>query len=173
MNKVILILLIILFTSCNKNSEYKLISSVPDLVMPNNNLRFKEIEDYKNYKIIASHFRTDKNEIRYILANDIALKAYNEGTTFPNGSKIVKIGWTIKKMDNFNVALETDKIQRIEYMIKDNKQFIQNPGNWGYARFIKKENIYIPFKKGTTSCVSCHNLAKENDYLFTKIQKLQ
>ncbi len=35
-------------------------SKVPDLKMPNNKLVFKEIEGYQNYKIIATHFRTDK-----------------------------------------------------------------------------------------------------------------
>jgi len=87
--------------------------------------------------------------------------------------KVVKIGWTVENMSNFNPALEANEVQRVEYMIKDNKQFSKNPGNWGYARFIKKEGIYTPWKKGTVSCVGCHNLAKNNDYLFTKLQKLQ
>ncbi len=171
--KIMYILLIVVLVSCNKEGEYKLISTVPDLEMPNNHLKFKEIEEYKNYKIVSTHFRTDKNELRYILANNIAFKAYNKKTPFPNGSKIVKIGWIVEKMPNFTVALEAKKIQRIEYMIKDDKRFSKNPGNWGYARFIKKEETYQPWTKGTTSCISCHNLAKENDYLFTKMQQLQ
>jgi len=83
----ILFVIIVFFTSCNKTSEYRVISTVPDLEMPNNHLNFKEIEDYKNYKIVGTHFRTDKKELRYILANNKAFKAYNEGTSFPNGSK--------------------------------------------------------------------------------------
>ena len=169
----IYLLLIIFLASCDTKEEYKLLSKVPDLEMPNNHLKFKEIEDYKNYKIVATHFRTDKNELRYILANNKAFKAYNEGTSFPNGSKIVKIGWTVEKMDNFNPALEAKDIQRIEYMIKDDKRFSDNPGNWGYARFVKTENEYKPWTKGTKGCISCHNIAKENDYLFTKKTPLQ
>ncbi len=171
--KIIYILLIVIFISCKKEEEYKLIASVPDLEMPTNHLKFKEIEEYKNYKIVGTHFRTDKKELRYILANNKAFKAYNEGTPFPNGSKIVKIGWTVKNMSNFNPALEANKVQRIEYMIKDNKRFSKNPGNWGYARFVKKEENYQAWSKGTTSCISCHNIAKDNGYLFTKMQKLQ
>ena len=172
--KIIYILLTILLASCSKqDSTYKLISKVPDIEMPDNHLKFKEIEDYKNYKIVGTHFRTDKNELRYILANDEAFKAYNEKRPFPNGSKIVKIGWTVEQMSNFNPALEAKEIQRIEYMIKDNKRFSKNPGNWGYARFVKKDSAYLPWTKGTKGCISCHNIAKENDYLFTKMQALQ
>ena len=169
------IIMLFAIFSCDKPTEkkYKLISKVPNLEMPNNHLKFNEIEDYKNYKIIATHFRTDKNELRYILANDKAFKAYNKGIPFPDGSKIVKIGWTVKKMKNFNAALEADDIQRIEYMVKDRKRFVINPGKWGYARFVKKDNKYKAWSKGTKSCVSCHNLAKDNDYLFTKMQKIQ
>jgi len=171
-NVFYLLLLIFGLTSCNTKEAYTLISKVPDIEMPDNHLQFKEIENYKNYKIIATHFRTDKQELRYILANTIAFKAYNENTPFPNGSKIVKIGWTIKKMSNFNKALEAKEVQRIEYMIKDKKNFPKNPGNWGYARFVKEKNKYKAWNKGTKSCISCHNLAADNDYLFTKPQTL-
>ena len=174
MKKTLLILLVSLFfISCKQETEYHVLSKVPDLEMPNNHLKFKEIEDYKNYRIIGTHFRTDKNELRYILANNKAFKAYNEGIPFPNGSKIVKIGWNVEKMPNFKPALEAKKVQRIEFMIKDSKRFKNNPGNWGYARFIKKENKYEPWKNGTQSCIACHNLAKDNDYLFTKLQTLE
>lgn len=172
-SKIIYILLVAVFVSCKNNNQYQLISTVPELEMPNNHIKFNEIKDYKNYKIVATHFRTDKNELRYILANNIAFKAYNEKTSFPNGSKIVKIGWDVIKMPNFQVALETKDIQRIEFMIKDKNRFKKNPGNWGYARFIKKEGKYEPWNNGTNSCIACHNLAKENDFLFTKIQDLQ
>jgi len=172
-NNIIFILIVITLSSCTNKTAYKVLSDVPDLEMPNNHLKFKEIKNYKNYKIVATHFRTDKNELRYILANKKAFKAYKEKTPFPNGSKIVKIGWTVENMSNFNLALETKKLQRIEYMIKDNKRFSKNPGNWGYARFVKKDNNYLPWTKGTKGCISCHNTAQKNDYLFTKIQTLQ
>lgn len=159
--------------SCNSNSNYQIISKVPDLTMPNNSLKFKEIEDYKNYKIVGTHFRTDKNELRYILANEKAFKAFNEGSAFPDGSKIVKIGWNVEKMPNFGLALEAKEVQRVEYMIKNSKKFFQNPGNWGYARFVKKDGTYKSWEEGTASCVACHNLAKENGFVFTNYQNLQ
>jgi len=170
--KIIILLVIVLMTSCSKKFDYHVVSKVPDLKMPENGLKFKEIEDYKNYKIVATHFRTDKNELRYVLANEIAFKPFTNNEVLPEGSKIVKIGWKVKKMSNFGVALESDSLQRIEYMIKDSKKFKDNPGNWGYARFVKENNEYKSWDKGTASCVACHNLSKDNNFVFTKFQEL-
>lgn len=145
--------------------------NIPDLKMPDSNLTFKRIEDYQNYKIVATHFRTDKNELRYILANAIAYNALQaKEKVMPEGSKIVKIGWSVKKMTLFPSALEADKIQRVEYMIKDSKHFDANGDHWGYARFVKKENKFVVWDKGAKGCISCHSIAKSDDYLFTKMQ---
>ena len=170
--KTFLIVVILSMVSCSEKPDTGLISKVPDLTMPDNGLKFKEIEGYKNYKIVATHFRKDKNELRYILANEIAFKSFVANEKLQQGSKVVKIGWKVKEMSNFSVALESDTIQRIEYMIKDAKRFKDNPGNWGYARFIKENNQYKSWNKGTESCISCHNIAKDNNYLFTKYQRL-
>lgn len=146
-------------------------TKLPELKMPDNNLTFNMIEGYQDYKIVATHFRIDKNELRYILANPIgynALKA--KAKVMPEGSKIVKIGWSVKKMPLYSVALEADKIQRVEYMIKDSKNFNANGDNWGYARFIKKGDNFVSWKKGTQGCISCHSIAKEDDFLFTSLQ---
>jgi len=148
-------------------------SKVPDIQMPDNNLSFKGIEGYQNYKVIATHFRVDKNELRYILVNSIAYQALkNNQKPLPDGSKVVKIGWSVKKMAMWPDALEADKIQRIEYMVKDSKTFNHQGDHWGYARFIKTENGYKAWNKGVQSCISCHSSVQENDYLFTDPQKL-
>jgi len=94
----------------------KIATEVPDLKMPDSSLTFKMIEGYQDYKIVATHFRTDKNELRYILANPIGYNALKNGAkVMPEGSKIVKIGWSVKKMGSFNSVLEADKIERVEY----------------------------------------------------------
>jgi len=170
--KVIFLLGILVIASCSKQSDYHIISKVPDLTMPNNGLKFKEIEDYKNYKIVATHFRKDKKELRYVLVNEIAFKQFVNNEELPEGSKIVKIGWEVKEMSNFPVALESDTLQRVEYMIKDSKQFKDNPGNWGYARFVKENDEYKSWNNGTQSCVACHNIAKSNGFVFSEYQKL-
>jgi len=147
-------------------------NTLPNLKMPKSELVFSLIEGYQNYKVIATHFRTDKNEIRYIVANPIAYNALTHNVTpLPEGSKIVKIGWSVKKMSSWQEALEADEIQRVEYMIKDSKRFNHNGDNWGYARFIKDKNGYKTWNKGVEGCISCHSVEKGNDYLFTKFQQ--
>lgn len=146
-------------------------TTLPKLKMPDSNLTFKVIEGYQDYKIVATHFRTDKNEIRYILANSIGYNALKEkAKVMPEGSKIVKIGWSAKKMPTFPSALEADKIQRVEYMIKDSKNFDTNGDNWGYARFVKKDGAFVSWEKGSRGCINCHSAVKNTDYLFTKMQ---
>jgi len=158
--------------SCNSNADYKVVSEVPDITMPENGLAFKTIEDYKNYKIVATHFVTDNNELRYILANKTAFKAISENQPFPEGSILVNIAWSIEKMPEFSEALQAKEIQQIDYTIKDSKKFSDNPGNWGYASFLKRNGKYQSFKEGTSGCISCHNLAKDTDFKFTSYQRL-
>ena len=146
--------------------------TLADIKMPKNGLSFKAIEGYQNYQVIATHFRKDKNELRYILANPIAYNALRAKLNpMPEGSKIVKIGWSVKPMTQWKDALEADEIQRVEYMIKDSKNFNHNGDNWGYARYIKKNGTYKAWDKGVESCIGCHSVVKNDDFLFTSFQK--
>lgn len=171
MKKLLLATLCIGFI--NANDTYQTHNTtLPEVKMPDSNLSFKMIEGYQDYKIVATHFRTDKNEIRYILANAIGYNALKEkAKIMPEGSKIVKIGWSAKKMPTFPSALEADTIQRVEYMLKDSKNFDTNGDNWGYARFVNKDGECKAWDKGAKGCISCHSAVKETDYLFTKIQE--
>jgi len=147
-------------------------TKVPALKMKDTGLTFKEIQGYQNYNIVATHFRKDKNEIRYILANPVAYNALREGKkVMPDGSKVVKIGWSVKDMVTYPSALEADKIQRVEYMIKDKTKHTESDG-WGYARFVKKDGKYKAWGGDPKSCVACHAVEKSHDFLFTEFQKM-
>jgi hypothetical protein len=145
---------------------------LPDLKMPVSHLGFREIQGYEHYRIVATHFRKDKHELRYILANKIAYNAFLKGIRpFPNGSKIVKIGWSVEEMAAFPSALEANKIQRIEYMIREKNRFKESDG-WGYARFVKKNGKYEAYKGNVAECAGCHAAVKDNDAVFTRFQPL-
>ena len=162
----------ILFSTALIFSSGLIAASLPDIKMPDNGLSFREIEGYQDYKIVATHFRTDKKELRTILANPIALEALMaKKQPLPEGSKIVKIGWSVKAMPTFPDALEADQIQRVEYMVKDSKNYNQNGDHWGYARYVKKGDEYVPYAKGAAECVACHASVASDDYLFTSFQK--
>ena len=147
-------------------------TQMPALMMKESGLSFKEIEGYQNYRIVATHFRKDKNEIRYILANPVAYNALKaDKTVMPDGSKIVKIGWSVNDMATFPAALEAETIQRVEYMIKDKTKHKESDG-WGYARFVKKDGQYSAWGGDPESCVSCHAIVRSNDALFTRFQRV-
>ena len=168
---VLLTLGAILFASETINSSIVL----PDLKMKDNNLTFKEIEGYENYRIVATHFRKDKNELRYILANPIAYTAMKQGVKImPEGSILVKIAWKVQEMALFPSAIKASStIPRVEYMIKDSKRFNHEGDHWGYARFVKKTNgTYKTWDKGVQGCIACHQSTKEHDYLFSEYQKV-
>ena len=159
---------VLAFGAGDRNPTYNL----PNLKMKNTNLSFGEIVGYEDYKIVATHFRKDKNEIRYILANDVAYQALKAGKNkMTNGSKVVKIGWSVKDMSKFPSALEADKIQRVEYMIKDKDKHKESDG-WGYARFVKKNGTYQAWGGDPKSCVACHASVSDHDALFTRYQKV-
>lgn len=147
-------------------------ASLPDIKMADTGLPFQKIEGYQNYRIVATHWRTDKNELRYVLANPIAYEALKANKLpMPEGSIMVKIGWSVKPMSTYPDALEADKLQRIEYMLKDSKHFDNNGDHWGYARFVKKGDKYVPYPNGSAECIACHASVGGNDYLFSRFQE--
>ena len=85
----------------------------------------------------------------------------------------MNIAWSVNKLSTFPEALEANEIQQIDYSIKDSNKFYQNPGNWGYASFVKRNGAYQSSTEGTKRCVACHNLAKDTDFKFTRLQILQ
>jgi len=146
--------------------------NLPNLKMKNTNLAFDEISGYEDYQIVATHFRKDKNEIRYILANPIAYEALKaEKKRMPDGSKVVKIGWSVQDMATFPVALEAKNIERVEYMIRDQDKHKESDG-WGYARYVKKNGKYSAWGGDIKTCVSCHAGVSKTDALFTKYQRV-
>ncbi len=139
-------------------------------------LEFSVIKGYEDWHVVATHYRTDKKELRLIIGNDVAVKAYREGIPlngkrFPDGSIIVKIGYSLKKSPDFPPSLEPDRIQRVEFMIKDSKRF-KDMGDWGYARFVynHKKGAYEVWGKSREDykqCYNCHRLVEKKDYVFT------
>lgn len=141
-----------------------------------NGLSFGLIKGYENWHMVASHYRTDKKEIHVIVGNDKAIRAYATGSgkdekPFPNGTILVKIGYSLKENPAFPSLIEPDKLQRVEYMVKDSKRF-NDTGNWGYARFVYNttSSKFAPYGKGktfATECYSCHLSVEKKDFIFT------
>ncbi len=143
-------------------------------------LKFGVIKGYEDWHVIAIHYRTDKNELRYIIGNKVAVEAYRKGIPlngqkFPDGTILVKIGYSLKKNPAFKNSVEPDIIQRVEFMIKDSKRFKDTAG-WGFARFVydakaKKYKVFGKNAKDYMQCFTCHKLVEKRDYVFTDYVK--
>jgi hypothetical protein len=141
-----------------------------------NGISFSEVRGYETWQVIAPSYRTDNNEVRIILGNTTMINAYKEGIPgngkpFPEGSTIVKIGWSDKKNPDFPVALEPDVLKRVEVIIKDSKRFPAT-GGWGYVRFVydAKTSTFAPYGKDAffaRECFQCHMAVKQKDFIFT------
>jgi hypothetical protein len=141
-----------------------------------NGISFSEIRGYEAWQVIAPSRRTDNNELRIVLGNATMIKAYKAGVPgngkpFPEGSIVVKIGWSEKKSPDFPAAMEPGELKRVEFIIKDSRRFPDTSG-WGYARFLYdvKASTFTPYGKDSSfaqECYQCHTIVKGKDFIFT------
>lgn len=127
-------------------------------------------EGYKNWRLIAPSYRSDKNHIRAILGNDIAIEAARAGKTkpWPDGAILAKLAWKNKTDEHFPVATVPGEFVQAEFMVKDAKKYAAT-GGWGFARWLGMEQK--PYGKDASfvqECFSCHTPVKANDYVFTQ-----
>jgi hypothetical protein len=124
-------------------------------------------EGYRNWQLIAVSHRTDnKDELRAVLGNDVAMKAFRENRLpFPDGSKLAKLAWQRVPMKEFPGAWMPGAAPRIEFMVKDSKKYAST-GGWGFGRFIDGK----PADEGAhRTCFPCHQAnVKDHDFVFTR-----
>ena len=101
---------------------------------------------YRDWKVVSvAHEAGDLNDIRAILGNDIAIKAYREGKLpFPEGAIVGRIAWshvsseennkTFGRDQSFVAGSPTDSY--LQFMVKDSKKYAAT-GGWGYSSFGK------------------------------------
>jgi hypothetical protein len=130
---------------------------------------------YRDWKLISvAHEAGNLNDIRAILGNDIAIKAYREGKRlFPDGAVIARLAW------NYVPSEENDKVfgrdqsfvagsapdWYLQFMVKDSKKYAST-GGWGYAQFDKNGKPADQAKHET--CFPCHAPVKDRDFVFTR-----
>jgi hypothetical protein len=133
---------------------------------------------YRDWKLIAvDHLLLvgKSNQLRAQLGNDIAIKAYREGTIpFPDGAIIAAIHWTHVPSEDNNRVLDgpfpgtqsfvVGSRVNVQFMVKDSKKYAAT-GGWGFADFKDGK----PGDKALhETCFPCHTPAKDRDYVFTR-----
>lgn len=124
---------------------------------------------YKDWKLIASSLRNDKNSLRVILGNHIAQDAVrnNQTNPWPDGAILAKLVWKAKELPTWPQALVPGQFEHVEFMLKDQHKYSKT-GGWGYARWLGMEQKpYGNDKNSDQECLGCHTKVKNNDYVFT------
>ncbi len=130
---------------------------------------------YRDWKVVSvAHEAGDLNDIRAVLGNDIAIKAYRDGKLpFPEGAIVGRIAWShvpseennksFGREQSFVAGSPTDTY--LQFMVKDSKKYAAT-GGWGYSSFDKdgKPTDEAAMKK----CFPCHQAIKDRDFIFTK-----
>jgi hypothetical protein len=141
---------------------------------------------YRDWRLISVKQLTGKQltgaggelkQLRAQLGNDLAIKAYRDGTLpFPDGAIIAALHWNEESSDSDNQALAAgfpglglqssfagDAVN-VQFMVKDSKKYAAS-GGWGFADFTngKPGNAALHEK-----CFPCHAPAKDRDYVFTR-----
>jgi hypothetical protein len=131
---------------------------------------------YRDWKMIAvDQLTTDKiDQLRAQLGNEIAIKAFKEGTRpFPDGAIIAAIHWSRVPSQANNEVLAgpfpgaqsfvAGSAVNVQFMVKDSKKYAAS-GGWGFADF--KDG-----KPGDEAlhqtCWPCHQPARDRDFVFT------
>lgn len=128
---------------------------------------------YRDWRLISvAREEGDLNDIRAILGNDTAIKAYREGTLpFPEGAIIARLAWSFEASEENNRAFGRAQSfvaghpkNGVQFMVKDSKKYAAT-GGWGYAHFDDGK----PAKEASMqSCFPCHQEIKSRDYIFTR-----
>ena len=129
---------------------------------------------YRDWKLISvAHEEGDLNDIRAILGNDMAIKAYREGKfPFPEGTIIARIAWSYVASEENNKVFGRPQSfvpgpapdWYLQFMVKDSKKYAAT-GGWGFAQFNKDGK---PADEAVLkNCFSCHAAIKARDLVFT------
>jgi hypothetical protein len=121
---------------------------------------------YRDWQVVAPSQRDDTDEIRVILGNDLAMKAFRANTLpFPDGTILAKLAWKRVKSTEFPKTFVPGVAPRIEFMVKDSKKYAAT-GGWGFGRFIDGKPAD---EKVHATCFPCHQAnVKNHDFVFTR-----
>jgi hypothetical protein len=129
-------------------------------------------EGYRDWKLVSvAREEGSLDDIRAILGNDIAVKAYRQGDgAFPDGSILARLAWSYDASEANNAAF--GKAQSfvagapkngVQFMIKDSKRFAST-GGWGFSQF--NDGMAVSEEMRAT-CFPCHAAAQTRDLVFT------
>src|SRR5579862_1485489 len=97
---------------------------------------------YRDWKLISvAHEEGKLNDLRAILGNDVAIKAYREGKLpLPDGAIIARVAWAYVPLEESSKAFGSPQSYvagpptNVQFMVKHSKKYAATDG-WGFAQF--------------------------------------
>lgn len=129
---------------------------------------------YRDWRLISvAREEGSLDDIRAVLGNDAAIKAYREGKPpFPDGTVIARLAWSYDSSDENNKTFGRRQSfvaghpkNGVQFMVRDSKQYVST-GGWKYAQFDDGKPLTNAVK--LQSCFECHQAIKDRDYVFTR-----
>lgn len=127
---------------------------------------------YRDWKLVSvAHEAGNLNDLRAVLGNDVAIKAYREEKLpFPDGTIIARLAWDyVPSAENNKVFGHAQSFvagvpTNLQFMVKDSKKYAAT-GGWGFADFKDgkpgSEALHL-------TCWPCHQPVKDRDFVFNR-----
>jgi hypothetical protein len=130
-------------------------------------------EGYRGWQMITvAHEAGKNNDIRGIVANDIAAKAFREGTRpFPDGAVIARLAYVYKSSPENDAVFPAPQSfvagdpTNVQISVKDSTKYADS-GGWGYGQF--ENGVANQSEPLLKSCYACHaRLGRSKDFVFS------
>src|SRR5580658_4263744 len=98
---------------------------------------------YRDWRLVSvAHEEGNLNDIRAILGNDVAIKAYRDGELpYPDGAIIARLAWNYVPSEENNKVFGRSQSfvagspkEGVQFMVKDSSKYASTNG-WGFAQF--------------------------------------
>ncbi|MGC1374175.1 MAG: cytochrome P460 family protein [Candidatus Sulfotelmatobacter sp.] len=122
---------------------------------------------FETWKPISTTDRGDNNTFRFVLGNEIAVKAAETGdiSAWPNGARFAKIAW--QQEMGPDGLVHPGKFVQVELMLKD-AQLYKDTEGWGWGRWRGADlKPYRTKAHFVNECTGCHRPLRGNDYVYT------
>jgi hypothetical protein len=128
---------------------------------------------YRDWRLISvAREEGSLDDIRAILGNDVAIKAYREGKLpFPDGAIIARIAWSYDPSEENNKVFGRPQSfvagppkNGVQFMVKDSRKYAAT-GGWGFAQF---DDGKTADEAVLNTCFACHAAIKDRDLVFTR-----
>ncbi|TPG07276.1 cytochrome C oxidase subunit III [Rhodanobacter glycinis] len=146
------------FVAHASDTESKVASPIYGVTIP---------DGYRQWQLIApAQEAAPLNELRAVLGNAIAVRAYRDGTLpFPDGTVLAKLAWKHVSSPEFEPATIPGAATTVQFMVKDSNKYAAT-GGWGFGRFVDGKPADEAQHR---TCFACHQArVKNRDFVFTR-----